>query len=113
LRTKHNGRLGESPVGQLSCVLEKYWSVTLIVPFACGKRLFLGIQYGMIIKLFALHYILLQNARSTVQTEQAMIYYGHGAGSHSDSRLPLRTSAGQLYVPQVFFYTFSGTVFSQ
>ena len=47
--------------------------------------------------LFALHYIPNKNARSTVQTEQAMDPRRvHGAGPFKDgSRLRLRTSVGQ------------------
>ena len=61
--------------------------------------------------LFALHYIQ-QNARSTVQTEQAMpeMLEGVGPGRVSGSRYELfRHICGTVYVPQVCLFVYLET----
>lgn len=49
----------------------------------CHSSLTFFVLYSKLYKLFALHYILLQNARSTVQTEQAIVLDDYGAGPFS------------------------------
>ena len=62
-----------------------------------------SIGWGIILELFALHYIPHRGARSPVQTEQAMPSTGAWGRAAAAAADELTASVGQLYVPQVCF----------